>query len=285
MTHSSQVDFSLILCTKNRSAELSQFLDSLQNASEASKFELIVVDQNEDDRAKEIIERYKFPAVSYHQVSFSGLSRARNYGIRFTKGEYVAFPDDDCVYSPGILDEVLRFFKNDAALTGISGLHVENFHGELRPMQPVRINRYNVWTKSISYTLFFRASDILNQNGTGEPLLFNEALGVGGGTIWGSGEETDYVLKLLESNKKLVHVPTIRVAHPYIQIEREGECDKAYRYSRGRMEVLKIHRYPLWFKYLNIAYPLFKMLFHPNAAARRRFYYMQLLGRIHGNAR
>src|SRR5208282_276228 len=43
--------------------------------------------------------------------SSPGLSHARNVGLDAATGEVLAFPDDDCRYSPSLLRQVRAFFR------------------------------------------------------------------------------------------------------------------------------------------------------------------------------
>ena len=42
---------------------------------------------------------------------------------------------------------------------------------------------------------------------------FDESLGVGAGTPWGAGEETDYLLRLLEDGHRIFYDPAIAIWH------------------------------------------------------------------------
>ena len=93
--------FSLIMATLGRFDEIRIFLDSidLQNYTD---FELIIVDQNEENILGDIILPYKKKFYINHiRIKEKGLSLARNVGIKYAKGDIIAFPDDDCIYSLG----------------------------------------------------------------------------------------------------------------------------------------------------------------------------------------
>ena len=97
--------FSLVLATVGRTEELNRFFASLDYATHRN-FEVILVDQNPDDRLNSVLDHYdgRFPAL--HLRSERGLSRARNVGLRRVTGDVVAFPDDDCWYPPNLLNQV-----------------------------------------------------------------------------------------------------------------------------------------------------------------------------------
>ena len=101
--------FSLILATSGRTTELRRFFGSLAAAG-AADCECIVVDQNADDRLQPILAAWSDRISIKHLRSSPGLSHARNVGLSRATGELLAFPDDDCWYSPGLLRQVRSFF-------------------------------------------------------------------------------------------------------------------------------------------------------------------------------
>lgn len=106
-------EFSIIICTYNRSRLLSDALESILNLSEEGlsvTYEVVVVDNSSADDTKEIVEEFArrawFP-VRYTYEPIQGLSYARNAGIRKAKGIYVVFIDDDCTVHPNWLSSLM----------------------------------------------------------------------------------------------------------------------------------------------------------------------------------
>ena len=91
---SSQYFFSLIVCTVGRSQDiLEQLLISL-TIQKYSDFEIILVDQNLDDRLISLVEKYSNSLNIVHYRSIiKGLSANRNIGIKIAKGNIICFPD------------------------------------------------------------------------------------------------------------------------------------------------------------------------------------------------
>lgn len=56
--------------------------------------EIIVVNDGSTDNSKKIIEKYK-DKIIYLEKENGGLSDARNYGLKYATGEYIAFLDSD----------------------------------------------------------------------------------------------------------------------------------------------------------------------------------------------
>ena len=112
--------FSLIMGTVGRSRVLHRFLQALAD-QDYEDLELIVVDQNEDDRLAPILSEYRDRFRLVHLRCPKGLSRARNLGLKQATGAILAFPDDDCWYPRGLLARAASFFKDHPDYHGLTG--------------------------------------------------------------------------------------------------------------------------------------------------------------------
>ena len=96
----SQVELSVIVCTRNRARQLAtliQCLGSQQNIEDLN-WEIVIVDNNSTDNTKEV--SYAFCEGSNLKINYLaeekiGLACARNSGILASKGRYLLFIDDD----------------------------------------------------------------------------------------------------------------------------------------------------------------------------------------------
>jgi glycosyltransferase involved in cell wall biosynthesis len=104
-----QVAITLIVATVGRTQELSRLLESIA-AQTLTSLELIIVDQNADDRVKKLLEDSVSSLLCIHVRSAKGLSRARNVGIDLASGRILCFPDDDCWYPGDFLLRVVQWF-------------------------------------------------------------------------------------------------------------------------------------------------------------------------------
>ncbi len=265
---------SLIMASISRTKEVEQFLQSLRQQT-YKNFELIIVDQNDDDRLYAMANRYSdyFPVV--HIQSEKGLSRARNMGMNHATGQIISFPDDDCTYSSLTLQQVADVFSS-THFDGVSGrmLASGTMLESCKQDCEIRLNIYNVWLKAVSTTLFLRRS-LVDSVG-----YFDEKLGVGSGTEYGSGEETDYLIRAIKQGFSLYHVPSITVYHPEMDFNKSGISQKAYKYSKGRRYVLEKHKYNKVFIWINIFYPLVKLLKSLPNRNKTLYHWYQFLGRL-----
>jgi glycosyltransferase involved in cell wall biosynthesis len=110
---------SVVVCTRDRTADLSQCLPRLLPLIDQGH-EVIVVDScPSDDSSKVLVSKY--PGLIYVLESCPGLSIARNRGIRASSGEVIAFTDDDAEVDPFWLPHLLRNFE-DPTVGMVTGL-------------------------------------------------------------------------------------------------------------------------------------------------------------------
>ena len=90
--------------TYNRGVRLKQTIESVLN-QRFEDLELIVVDDGSTDDTEAVVDEFDDPRIRYvaHQNNKGG-SAARNTGIEASKGEYIAFLDDDDEWHPDKLD-------------------------------------------------------------------------------------------------------------------------------------------------------------------------------------
>ncbi|HDG9809111.1 glycosyltransferase family 2 protein [Raoultella planticola] len=231
--------FSLVVCTLGRFEDVDILFSSF-TIQKFKDFEVILVDQNEDGYLTSIVKKYENQFPIMHIKSEKGLSTARNNGIKYVQGDIVCFPDDDCYYSEDTLEKVNYFFEKNTEIKGVtSGYMSSDYRIGLRsPDLPRVITKNNVWKCAISFTIFVRKSAIDKLS-----YYFDETLGVGAKTKWGAGEETDFLLRIME-NDKLEMIPSIGIFHPVKEAFSGGYDEmRVQSYARGMGRVLKIRGY------------------------------------------
>jgi glycosyltransferase involved in cell wall biosynthesis len=270
--------FSLVLATVGRTDELILFLNSLTKQGDID-LELIVVDQNQDDRLVPILANYQTIFSILHFRSEKGLSKARNIGLKHVTGDIVAFPDDDCEYPEHLLSYALKAFCDNSSLDGLTGRSIT---GEGLPSvgrfdpHPGKVDKTNVWLRGISMTIFFRTTAI-------SKIFFDESFGIG--AKWGSGEETDFLLQVLAKGANIVYDPNLKVIHPPPPTVYTPQLiQKEFKYGLGMGRVVQKYNYPLWFKGKILVRPLGGLLFSlvKFKISRARAYLYSFLGRLQG---
>jgi glycosyltransferase involved in cell wall biosynthesis len=119
---------SLVICTRNRSAQLARCLKVVSKLRSQSAWEIVLVDNGSTDDTAQVIESQKalMPApVKSIQEMVPGLGRARNAGIKAASGDIIVFTDDDCYPNEDWLVEIDKAFMDRGLgfLTGKVVLH------------------------------------------------------------------------------------------------------------------------------------------------------------------
>lgn len=219
---------SLIMPTLNRYDDIYLLMDSLENQT-YKNFELIVVDQNDNNKVKEIVDKYIDKLdIKYIKSDKIGLSYNRNVGIDKAKGQIIGFPDDDCVYENDTLEKVINFFNENKEYKIYSCKTMdENKVDAFKKMYDgiCDISSLNVLDTITSITFFINFVGL-------EYTRFDEKLGVGG--EFGSGEEIDYILDLLSKGYKGRYFGDDIIYHPAKKHSKSKEkYQRDFNYGRG----------------------------------------------------
>ena len=90
------VKISVIVPVYNVEKYIDKCLKSLVNQT-LKDIEIIVVNDGSPDKSQNIIDKYtkKYSNVKSYIKKNGGISEARNFGLKYAKGEYIAFVDSD----------------------------------------------------------------------------------------------------------------------------------------------------------------------------------------------
>jgi glycosyltransferase involved in cell wall biosynthesis len=113
---------SAIICTRNRPDLIGTAVASVL-ANTYPSFDLLVVDQSDDDRTGAAVRKLipSHPNLRYLHTPVAGLSRAYNIGIRETTGDVLAFTDDDCVAPLDWIETIAHAFDVDGTADMLYG--------------------------------------------------------------------------------------------------------------------------------------------------------------------
>ena len=257
-------DLSLILCTYGRTEDVNRFLESISTQSIKPR-EIIIVDQNEEDFLSKIINKWHLDLNIVHKrVSFKGASKSRNYGAREAKSSLIAFPDDDCLYPPSTIEQIIKLFKMHKNVDTILTAKIE----------PSQVNEKKL-TSSGKYSDVISALDLFKAKAETSnifakktaleslPYIFNEDIGPGARTTWASNEETDLLIRLLKHNKTIIKLKDTVIAHHSSQ----GTISKSLKYGMGRFELILNNKLGFNMYIINILQPIVRFLKNPKPYA------------------
>lgn len=115
---------SVIIPVFNAELYLAEAIESVL-IQEPKPLEIIVINDGSTDKSADILEKY-LPDINLIQQENKGAASARNLGIFFSKGSFLAFLDADDIWMPDHQRILLQAFEKDPDLDMVMG-SVEQF--------------------------------------------------------------------------------------------------------------------------------------------------------------
>jgi glycosyltransferase involved in cell wall biosynthesis len=230
----SPLNVSVVVCTHRRASYLTDLLAAVRELDPVPH-EVIVVDNDPGpDGCQPVVEA---AGARYVREDRKGLNNARNAGLRASRGDVVAFTDDDCVPPPGWLRTVPELFDDPtvAAATGPA------LPSSLDAPAQVRFEKYASFTRGrnrrvVDWTTLPPVH--AGQMGSGNNMLLRRcalnALGLqfapelDAGTPTESGGDTYMLYRLLAAGHRVAYEPAAFVFHQHRQ-----EPEALHRTIRG----------------------------------------------------
>ncbi|MBI5789509.1 MAG: glycosyltransferase [Candidatus Schekmanbacteria bacterium] len=231
---------SVIICTYNGAKRIVQTLESLYKQKlSCAEFEIIIIDNGSTDNTAQVIHDFKVdhPALTlfYHYEKQSGKSYALNKGLQESRGEILAFIDDDVIADGNWLFAIKKAFATTGAaclggkviplwdnscpewLSGKASIFIPSFDwgDEIKSFTPPA-------NFPCGTNMAFKRELVENIG------LFDVNLGHVNRKLIGS-EETDYCLRIFAGGGLLIYYPKAIIYHPL----NERHVSKAYLRSRS----------------------------------------------------
>lgn len=230
---------SIIVPTIGRIKELDELLLSLSNCKISVGYEILIVDQNKDIILDDILAKYTALPLKHHKVNFSGLSKAKNYGVTLASGDYVSFPDDDCKIFENTYNlafEILE--KNNADMVFGKCIDEQGKDSVLNfRKDEYTLNKDNMVGGFVEATVVCKKSIF-------EAFQYDENMGAG--TFFGSGEGFDWMYRILtQSTFKAYYSPEILFYHPQVILEKGNlaSLNRTFKYSCGTGYLCRKHNF------------------------------------------
>ncbi|MDE1507155.1 glycosyltransferase family 2 protein [Ligilactobacillus salivarius] len=143
MEKNEKVKISVIVPIYNVEKYLKKCLDSIINQT-FKEFEIILVDDGSTDNSEMICKEYrrKDSRIVYLKKNNGGLSDARNYGLDYANGEYVAFIDSDDYLGKNFLEFLYRAIRTSKSEVAVCGFVIE--YEDEKNLQDVSLHEDNV---------------------------------------------------------------------------------------------------------------------------------------------
>lgn len=244
---------SLLVATVGRTQPLIRLFASFA-AQKYPNLQIVVADQNPEGTLDTIVASFEGKLeITVLRVENRGVSSARNALLPLAKGDIIAFPDDDCWYAPNALETVVSLWQQRPHALGMVTAWKATDQDESDCPQTVSaVTRYNAFKRGETYTQFYRKEAL-------QGIEFDSELGPGTGLPYGCGEDTDFLLHVLETGAPVIRTSRVLVYHPEPNLADPALPKKVHAYALGRMHLLRKHKFPLWFKLANVAFPLLRL--------------------------
>jgi GT2 family glycosyltransferase len=158
-----------------------------------------------------------------------GISRARNIGVKASKGKWILLLDDDVYIDKNMITNVNRNLSNDVFFYyGNAFINNSTTH----------FVRFSIQNKNISIWSYNRVSSIsliINKKVFTKIGFFDEKFG--SGCRFGSSEESDFILRALFNNIEIKYLKKYVVFHP----KPTPSLEKIYNYAIGGGALYKKH--------------------------------------------
>jgi glycosyltransferase involved in cell wall biosynthesis len=206
-------------------------LSILQNAD---AIEVIFVDQSDDRKTEEALATIDDGRLIYVRSELRGVTNGRNVGIERSKGDIVAFTDDDCRAAPDWVRATAKIFAEDPAVAVVCGrVHVppeiesQGFACGFEPQERDWQHRYPPTDRDwgITANMSLRRS-MLDQIGLFDPFL-------GAGAPLRSGGEPDFLFRGLKQGSKVVNAKEVLVEHLGVRAPGEETARLLKNYASG----------------------------------------------------
>jgi len=237
---------SVVVITFERPDFVARCLDHLR-AQTYPPIEIVVIDSSLSVDTEQLI-RARFPGVTYRRSSAGAgaMATARDIGFRMTRGEILAFIDDDAFAEPDWLENLVPHYR-DPEVGGVGGRQVRGQLGEISagveaigrlrpdgtltgnfaadPGRPVEVDHM------LGANMSFRRSVIEQIGGIRD--------GYGGTCV---REETDLCLRVAHAGFRLMYTPDAVVEHVAAPYAKGQRFDLRYAYWDQKNHVIVLIR-------------------------------------------
>lgn len=231
---------SVVLATRNRAAQAATCVGAI--LENQGFVELIVVDQSDDTSTRDVLSALLDHRLRYVASALRGVTSGRNLGIELSRGEVVAFTDDDCLVPPTWVERISAAFTGDPDGAVVCGrVHVPeaiqqrgfatSFEPEERDWQGRFPPPFRGWgitaNMAVRRAVFARVGSFDPMLGAGAPLL--------------SGGEPDFLFRVLKAGLKVVNAREVEVEHLGVRVRGQESRDLWRGYGIGTAAALFKH--------------------------------------------
>ena len=248
------MELSIIISTYNNATSLVRTLESVAKQDYDKKaWECVVVNNNStDDTAERVlafVETHPELNIRVVEEPQQGLSYARNRGIAESKGQVIAFIDDDETINEGFVSAYIDLFRNHGAFVGSGVLKV--CYDSKRPKwmshytEKMIANPFDLGDEIVTVTTKITPTggnmafnrEVFNLYGN-----FDTNLGRKGEVLFG-GEENDMFDRIRDLGERVFYTPHAIAYHHIADRKLTSEYFDELSYGVGISKRLRAEKY------------------------------------------
>lgn len=255
MTQHDNPKISVVLCSRNRSEQVSRCLHRFDMSALAElKGELVLVDSASNDNTREIFDDFQANHpdhdVQICSVAKKGLSIARNSGVWRSRAKLIVFLDDDVYLEKNHLRHVITLFTEQDDKLGIAGGRILRFD----PADSLYCCQSSERYRNYKAGSTVRPGALQGSNFAIRRATFND---VGGFDVTlGAGqkyrcEDIDFIARAVQAGWSAVYDPALVVYHHHGR--RDGEDvgtlrhDNSYASGAFFAKMLRLNYRNYWY--------------------------------------
>jgi len=238
----------VVVCTYNRCNLLAAALASLAASTLPASFEweVVVVDNNSSDKTRDVVEEFcrRYPGrFRYLQEAQQGVSHARNAGIRESRGDVLAFMDDDVTVGPEWLWNLTAALQTGEWM-GAGGRIIPVWSSN--PPKWLPIERLQLSGPFVAFDPGskpgplreppFGANMAFRKEAFEKYGSFRTDLGRRANNLL-SNEDTEFGRRLLKNGERLRYEPSAVMLHPVYENRVQKKYLLAWWFAKGRADV------------------------------------------------
>ncbi len=228
---------SVVMPVYNEEVNIIQTLEAIY-ANTRLPDEVILADGGSTDRTVSLVKKH-FPQVKVYNNPERNAAAGRNVGIKYAKGDIIAFTDGDCVVAKDWIEQIQSAFENHD-IDGLGGKvlnaeprnHIEEYWGNL------------AWNLIMSFgnTSYTVDQCTLNDAFVTANCAYSRGLllKLKGFSSWfgNNAEDVDLCWRAIKTGAKLMYVPEVKIyAHNVTTVQ--GVAKKSFRNGVSSSKIQK----------------------------------------------
>lgn len=228
--HNADLKISFIIASISESQKLQECISSIEKAYDYAKnigVEILLVFQDMDENTSLKIKYPELTTIDY--IKEKGLSLARNFAIKKSKGDYFVFLDDDAAVKENFLDTLL---KNISSITAgaFCGKIIDPLNNLL--YSECFLSSESKYLNRFEFMYFMGSAHVLKKSAIERIGLYDERFGAG--AQYPAAEESDMFFRLKHRGEKIAYLPELIFYHPINNVTSDLKRFN-YSYALGAM--------------------------------------------------